>query len=174
MKELIPIKVKIGLRSNGHADHPNWTLMSMINTDKEVRNYCPSGWIYDKSSGHEEDTPHSPRGMQWGCLLCTRPFVIQAKQIFPEIVVEMTETEFEDFFNNKARIHMSDNDYDIKTLQGLESELNLKKELNQDTTALKDKITKAIDPEDNENGIKKNEDRYWADYKLKNGFTIKK
>ena len=30
MQHLVPIKVKIGLRPNGHADHPDWTLGFMI------------------------------------------------------------------------------------------------------------------------------------------------
>ena len=29
---IVPIKVKIGLRPNGHADHPAWELLPLIDT----------------------------------------------------------------------------------------------------------------------------------------------
>jgi len=170
--ELIPIKVKIGLRHNGHADHPDWTKLPMIDSDSEVRQYCPSGWIYDKSCGHQEERADSPRGMQWGCLLCTEEFANQAIVAYPDLITKLTEAEFADFYDNKARAHLSDRNYDIDVLQGLKLELDLKKELGQDTTSLKVKIAKAIDENDSELGIAKNKDRYWADYKVEKGFEI--
>lgn len=173
-KDLVPIKVKIGLRPNGHADHPDWTILPMINSDLEVRGHCPSGWIYDKTSGHKQETVDSPYGQQWGCLLCERAFVDQALLALPDKVTELTEVEFEDFFNNKSRAHMQENNVDQPTLDALQSELALKEKLGQPTTTLEDKIVKAIDPTDDEPGIKKNNNRYWADYKTDKGFTIKK
>ena len=171
--QLVPIKVKIGLRANGHADHPNWTKLPMINNDQEVRQYAPDGWIYDKSSGHQEASVDSPIGMQWGCLLCTRKFADQAIAAMPELITELTEVEFKDFYDNKARKHMEENNHDLKALQGLQIELDLKEKLAQDTTALKAKIAKAIDPnDDSEPGVKRNKMRYFNDYKIDKGVTI--
>ena len=173
-QELVPIKVKIGLRSNGHADHPDWTRLPMINSDSDVRQYCPSGWIYDKSCGHQEASVDSPMGMQWGCLLGTRKFVDEALATFPELITELTEAEFQDFYNNKARKHLSENSYDVDVLKGLETELNLREKLAQDTTDLKVKIAKALDPNNDERGIKKNKERYWADYKVLKDISVEK
>lgn len=181
--KLVPIKVKIGLRPNGHADHPAWSKMPMVNSwDDNVREWCPSSWLYDKSCGHDDERIESnkwdsPQGMQWGCLLCTREFVNEAKQIFPDIVTELTEAEFEDFYNNYSRAHMSENDYDIEALQGLQLELDLKEKLGKnkaETDIVKAKIEKALDSNDKERGIRKNEERYCQDYLKKKGFTIKK
>lgn len=174
MTNLIPIKVKIGLRSNGYADHPDWTKLLMINYDSEVRKFAPSGWIYDKSCGHQEDSIDSPRGMQWGCLLCTQQFADEAVATFPDLIIQLTEVEFEDFYNNKAMAHLPETNYDIDILKGLETELNLKEKLGQDTTVLKSKIEKALDPSNKEQGVRKNNERYWSDYKIKKGFEIKK
>lgn len=172
MTNLVPIKVKIGLRPNGHADHPNWTKLPMINSDSDVRQYCPSGWIYDKSCGHQDDSVDSPREMQWGCLLCTEQFANEAVVAYPELITQLTAVEFEDFYNNKAMAHLAENKYNIDILQGLKLELDLKKEAKQDTIELTAKIEKAIDPNDKEKGIEKNQDRYWNDYKVKKGFNI--
>lgn len=177
-KDLVPIKVKIGLRPNGHADHPNWTLLPMIGSDNEVRQHCPSSWIYDKSCGHKEERIEgnqwdSPYGMQWGCFLCTRQFVDQALTALPDLVAELTAVEFEDFFDNYSRVHMPENNYDTETLTALQVELDMKQKLNANTTALEAKITKALDPDDPEPGIKKNFNKKWSDYKANKGFNIK-
>lgn len=173
-KALVPIKVKIGLRSNGHADHPDWTKLPMINSDSEVRQYAPSGWLYDKSCGHQEDSVDSPMGMQWGCFLCTQEFATEAITAYPDLITQLTEAEFEDFYNNKAMAHLPEKNYNLDVLNGLKLELDLKKELNQNVVELSTKIAKALNENDNEEGIRKNDERYWTDYKTKKGFTIKK
>lgn len=173
MINLVPIKVKIGLRANGHADHPDWTKLPMINNDSEVRQFVPSGWIYDKSCGHQEEGINSPREMQWGCLLCTEQFANEAIVAYPALITKLTEIEFEDFFNNKAMAHLSEENYDNDVLQGLKTELDLKTELHQNVVDLKAKIIKALDPNNKEQGIRKNNERYWVDYKVKKGFEIK-
>lgn len=175
--DVVAIKVKIGLRANGHADHPDWTKLPMINSDSEVRQHCPSGWIYDKSCGHQEeringDSWDSPKGMQWGCLLCTEQFADEAVAAYPDRIIKLTEIEFQDFYDNKALAHMPAKTYDIDILQGLKIELELKEKLLQDTTELKVKIAKALDENDNEPGVRKNKNRYWTDYSVQKGFVI--
>jgi len=172
--ELVPIKVKIGLRPNGHADHPDWTKLPIINADSEVRKHAPQGWIYDKSCGHQDEGVDSPQGMQWGCLLCTKKFADEAIAAYPSLITKLTEVEFEDFYNNKARVHLSENKINIDVLKGLQIELDLREKLGLDVTNLKTKIAKALDPADNETGIKKNDEKYWVDFKDSKKITIKK
>jgi hypothetical protein len=58
-------------------------------------------------------------------------------------------------------------------LGDLNIELQLRTALNEDTTALKAKIVKALDPTDSEVGLTKEKERFFADAKDNIGFTIK-
>jgi len=169
--KLIPIKVKIGLRPNGHADHPDWTKLPMIESDLETRNYAPSSWIYAEC-GHQESTLDSPRGMQWGMMLVTREFADEALQVLPDIISELTPAEAKIFFTEKCRSEMPENRVNDRILSGLASELQLRESLSQDVTELKVKIAKALDPLDKEPGVKKNPLKKWDDYLEDNGFTV--
>lgn len=176
--DLIPIKVKIGLRSNGHADHPQWTLLPMINNEEEQKQHIPFGWIYDKSCGHaesriENNSWDSPVGMQWGCLLVTNQFAQEAIATFPHLVTEIDEVEFADFYDKKSRAHMSENDYNIQVLEGLKLEHDLKLINNEDLTEVKQRIAKAVDKNDLSPGIVKNNEKTWTDKKVKLDVTIK-
>lgn len=176
--DLTPIKVKIGLRANGHADHPQWTLLPMIKKQEDEKQYMSISWIYDKSCGHteariENNEWDSPVGMQWGCLLVTDEFAKEAIATFPDLVTEITEVEFEDFYNNKSRSHMSENNCNVDILEGLKLEYDLKLINNEDVTDIKQRIAKAIDPNDSEPGIIKNKDKVWADKKVLIGVSIK-
>ena len=176
--ELVPIKVKIGLRANGHADHPLWTLLPMITKEKDAKQYMPHGWVYDKSCGHAESRMEgnawdSPIGMQWGCLLVTEAFAAEAIVTFPTLITEITEVEFEDFYNNKSRVHMTEYNYNSQLLEGLKLEYDLKVINNENVVAIKQRIAKAIDPNDSAPGILKNKDKLWVDKKASIDVTIK-
>ena len=171
-EKLVRIRVKIGLRANGHADHPDWSKVPMCFTSDDMRKYCPQSWLYDKVSGHQTETLDSPIGQQFGYLLGTRAFVDQAIATFPELITELTEAEFETIFNTRVMGHIPENKYDQQVLAGLQIELSLKEAIAQDTTALKVKIAKAIDPEDAEAGIKKNKEKKWSDFKVNKGIEI--
>lgn len=176
--ELVPIKVKIGLRANGYADHPQWTLLPMINNEEQAKQYIPYGWMYDKSSGHtesriEHNSWDSPIGMQWGCLLVTEAFAKEAIETFPSSITEITELEFEEFYNSKSRAHMSENDYNIQVLEGLKLEYDLKMINNENVIEVKQRIAKAVDPSDSNPGVTKNKEKVWADKKVKLDVVIK-
>ena len=177
MADLVPIRVKIGLRPNGHADHPNWTQLPLINEDRDVRQYAPFGWMYDKASGHAEKRAAgpwaSPIGEQWGCLLVTRAFADEALVALPLIVSEINEQQLQIFYDDLLMQHLPENDYDIQALQGLQLELELTEKLGKSTNALKAKIAKAIDTDnEDEPGIKKNKNKKWADFKVAKGINI--
>jgi hypothetical protein len=177
MKELVPIKVKIGLRPNGHADHPDWTKLQIVQDSGLGTAYKPDpmgGWKYDKTCGHKEESTDSPYGMQWGMLLVDPIFAQQAVETFPEIVTIMTEEEAETFWNSKACAHISENKSQADVLMALKAEHDLKVILGEDTIQLETKIRKAIDPNDPESGIKKNKNKFWKDAKKNFGVTIKK
>ena len=185
---VVPIRVKIGLRPNGHADHPAWELLPMIAAevsasaardliDAAVRKHMVGSWHYDKSSGHQVDTPDSPRGMQWGMLLVSKTFADQAVATFPALVTILTQTECQTFWDTKAYAHVADEDFTIETLQGLKLSRDLLKDLKKaDTTpevlAVDAKIAKALDPLDAYPGVKKNLLKRWTDAQTRLGVVF--
>ena len=168
---LVPIKVKIGLRPNGHADHPDWYKLPLAK-NIEPATQMSSGWHYDKTSGHKESSLNSPFGMQWGLLFVTPLFAKEAKEVFPDLITELTEIEAKDFWNNKCTAHIPENKIDVNILQAFQVELSLRKELNQDVIELKTKIIKALDPNDSEPGIKKNKQKMFKDAKQVLDITV--
>ena len=188
MSVIVPIKVKIRLRPNGHADHPAWEQMPLIaaalpsnairdRIDEEVRKHVVGSWHYDKQSGHQVDTPDSPRGMQWGMLLVSRAFADAAVATFPALVTVMSQAECQAFWDTKAYAHMADEDFNIETLQRLKVYRDLLKDLKKadnapEVIAVDAKIAKALDPLDPYPGVKKNFLRRWADAKDRLGVTF--
>lgn len=164
MQNLVPIKVKIGLRPNGHADHPDWYKLPLAATEDPAK-HMSSSWKYDNLYGHQEEGPNSPIGMQWGMLFVTPLFAQQAKQVFPDLVFELTEAEAQDFWENRYAVDIPENKVNLEVLQALQLELDLKTKLNIDTTDLKIKIAKALDPNDKEAGLRKSPLKKWADAK---------
>jgi hypothetical protein len=169
--EVVPIQVVIGLRPNGHADHPNWSLMPTFGNDPEPQIIVK--WKYDKSSGHQEASAGSPIGQQLGMLLVTDAFAQEAVTTFPGIVSILTEAQAEIFWNNKAHLHVPQNHFDVNLLIGLDAELNLREKLGQDTTQLKARIANALDVLHSEPGIKRNRMKRFADAKILLDITIK-
>jgi hypothetical protein len=184
--DVVPILVKIGLRDNGHADHPAWQNLPMIaahasggtpqRIDDEVRKHVHGGWHYDKTSGHEVETPESPRGQQLGMLLVTRQFADEAIATFPGIVTEMTQAECEAFWDNKAMVRLSDEDEDLDALQSLKTRHDLLVATNAPQpalNALQARINKALDPNDHsERGVKANPRRRFVNAKAHLGITF--
>ncbi|HDZ77135.1 MAG TPA: hypothetical protein ENH41_03530 [Candidatus Omnitrophica bacterium] len=171
MKNLVPIKVKIGLRANGHADHPDWHRLPLA-AASDPASHMFFGWKYDKTCGHKEEGIDSPYGMQWGMLFVTKQFAIEAKQVFPALVTELTEAEADAFWNDKAYAHMPENKVDNDQLQALKNELILRKEAGLSTVDLIVKIKKALDVDDTFPGLQKNHMKTFALAKQKLGLNI--
>ena len=169
--DLVPIKVKIGLRANGHADHPNWNLLPLANS-VDPSTHMFHGWKYDKTSGHAEHTADSPLGQQWGVVLVTKQFAKEALEVFPELITVLTEVQLEDFWNNKVHAHLTDNNVNVDALNALKLEKDLLDAINADTTAIKAKITKALNPNDITPGLKVNKQKTWTTAKTQLDITI--
>ena len=87
-RNLVPLKVRIGLHGNGHAKYPDFNSLKTIQdigVDWSVYvDMYGDGWLYDKKSGHRDDTPDSPFGQQWGVLLVPEEFASEAAKAFPD------------------------------------------------------------------------------------------
>lgn len=180
MAEAVAIKVLIGLKPNGHADYPDWTTLPLAAGGKDrveqealVRAQQIRSWAYDKSSGHEDDTPDSPKGQQWGMLLVTQQYADEAVALWPGRVTVMTEAEAEDFWNNKAHAHMAAQRIDADYLQGLLAERQLRVALGLNTTDVDARAAKALDPNDASPGVRAMKDKTWSAFKSAAKVTIK-
>lgn len=189
MPELSAIKARIGLRANGSAKYPDFgKLPVVVESGIDWSHYIDVhglGWMYDKTSGHRDETPESPLGQQWGMLVVSEAFADQAVATFPEDCVRMTDAECEAFYDEKAALHLDDETLDTDTLQGLNAEWQLLDVLYQDGTSavrlqleprrvkLRQKIEGALDPDSPERGVRENKDRRWRDRIARSGVTIK-
>lgn len=158
--KLVPLKVKIGLRPNGHADHPDWYKMAHV-LDKEPSEYMHHGWKYDRSCGHKEHSEESPAGMQWGLLFVEPVFARAALKHFKEICSVMTESEVQDFWDNKLNMGVPRYNTNDSVLRGLQAEFELKKLLGEPITGVKKSIKKALDKEDPHSGVTPNRLSKW-------------
>ncbi len=179
MTDVTAIQVVIGLRANGHADHPDWTTLDLggaVPKDHQI-----VGWKYDKSSGHDDDTVGSPRGTQLGLMLVTTTFAVAAVAAFPALVTRLTEAQALAFWETKAHAHIAEQRRDAQELAGLHAEWGLLKDLLVDfpsngtllarRTALRSLLQAALDPDDVTPGVHKNVEKKWADMKTARGLT---
>ena len=170
-RELTPIKVKIGLRPNGHADYPSFNELACVTSSgmdwSKYVDIQGLGWQYDKASGHKEETIDSPFGQQWGVLVVPDVFAQQAIAQFPELCEELDEVTLEIFWNEKAHAHELDEMVDENVLGQIKAKQDLGIALTTDQI-------KALDPDDPTPGIRKNKRKKWADAKALMGVSIKK
>lgn len=168
----IPLKVKIGLRPNGHADHPDWSKLPMVGTQNPEQFWAMGGWKYDKTSGHREDTPDSPVGFQYGMILVTPQFATEAIAEFPALIQVLTEAECQSFWDDKAHAHLEDSLINIEALNALNVEHQLLVATNQSTGVLDVRIRRALDEDNPSPGKRKNYTKKWVDAKERSGITI--
>ncbi len=181
MPDVTAIKVTIGLRPNGHADHPDWNQLPLAIGGERPEDHQIVKWRYDKTSGHDHEAPDSPLGTQLGMMLVTETFATEAVATFPGLVVRMTEAEALAFWENKAHAHMADERRDGNELLALHAEFILIRDLATEfpgnaklqnrLTALKALLQKALDPDDPAPGVRKNIERRWASMKADKGLV---
>lgn len=169
-KELVPIRVRIGLRTGGHADYPNWS--QVLHPENQRPGKDGGGWHYDKC-GHTKFDADSPVGTQYGMLLVSSKFADAAVSTFPDRVSIMTEVEAEDFYNNKAYAHIADVKRNMEVLNGLKVEYDLRRIVALDTAVIEAQIARAIDPDNVEPGIQRNDEKTWVGFKAKRDISIK-
>ncbi len=169
--ELVPIKVKILKKKNGYLDYPDFkhTLAVFDKSD-----YKAPPIHLDRTSDCKTDSPHSPEGEMCGLKLVDSDFADEALAAFPARVTKLTEAEAKDFWENRAMVNVPENKIDINELQGLKAQYEIMTILGQPTSPLITKMAKAIDPNDDTPGIKKDDEKLWDDMKTKKGITIKK
>ena len=168
--DLVPIKVKIGLRPNGHADHPNFNILpSVIAAGIDWAYYVDangSGWLYD-CCGHKEEEPGSPFGMQWAMLLVPAAFAAEAVAALPAICADMTDAEAEAFYDTQHAKYFDQELLDEKVLSAIKTKQELSPPIPLSTRQLK-----ALDPTDDQPGVRTNHNKTFAGFKTRRGIKI--
>jgi len=165
--EKVPIKVKIGLKKNGHCLYPDFNSLPVVQeAGQDWANYVGQ-WYYDNKCGHAEVDECSPEGCWCGMLLIPEEFANQAKDKFPDEIEILSEADAEKFYNERHALHFADEDINVKLIEGI----SLKKSLDIPLTSHQ---MRAIDPEDEIKGITKNKNKTWKDHTKSRNINIKK
>lgn len=186
--DLTGLKVQIGLKivdkKKMHA-FPDFNVLPVVIVSGMDWSYYVDmfgmGWCYDKLYGHSDFGPDSPVGQWWGCLLVPPQFVNEAAAEFPGECTAIIEADYQDFYDNRAMIRLPENHYDEVVVASIDREVNSLQEMsdaNPSDAALKDKLSaantkrsKALDPNDESPGLRKNHQRRWVDHKVKSGIV---
>jgi hypothetical protein len=172
----VPIKVQIGLRPNGHADHPDWNTLPMVrNNGEKPEDHMCGGWIYDKSCGHAESRVDSPLGTQWGILIVSEQFADEAVATFSNITEITDEKELRDFIEGRCTAHMDEFRANADVLQSLKAERDLVVDMKKSNTELVDvnrRIAKAMDVDDPTPGRTKTKGKKWTDMKSERNIDL--
>jgi hypothetical protein len=169
MRNLVPIKIKIGLKGNGYAKYPDFGSLNCVKSSGlDWSSYVDvqgTGWHYDKRCGHKEEDSTSPFGIQWGVLIIPKVFADEATAMFPGEVVRLTEAELTTFYDTRSHAHEPDEEIDNTILQAIK----VKQDLNLPLTPEQES---ALDPTTETRGIRKNKRKKWIDYKKLKGIKI--
>lgn len=169
--ELVPLKVRIGLKANGNHKFPDFNQIDPGFRDNMDWSYFVDkfgGWHYDKVAGHaDDDTPNaSPPGIWIGMLLVPDSFAQEAVSKFPSICSIIDEPTAETFYNNRAHMHEPAIREDREVLQAIQAKRGVGIPEDADDLA-------ALDPDHPAVGRRRNKVKTFAGFKTQRGITIK-
>ncbi len=162
MRILVPIKIKVvkGDETKGESPmaHPPFRYQGV-----DIYNLIDRvgiGQHYEKNAGFSfgEDE-------QWTMTALPKDIAEAFIIVHPTRVFKMSNSEAQDFYENKAHIDEQDELIDVEIVQGIK----LKQDLGLVLTV---KQLKALDPNDSTPGIRKNLNKKWANFKVERKFTV--
>jgi len=169
MADLVPLRVKIGLRADGSADYPDFSQLPSVQASgmdwsRYIDRFGP-GWIYDRVSGHKDDDPESPLGNQLGLLLVPKAFADEASATFPATCQKMSEAQCQAFYEQRYAVRLTDEVIDQDVLDVIRE----KKALSLPLTA---EQQLALDPTSDVRGIRQNKMKKWQSFKATKKITV--
>ena len=177
--DLVPIKVKICRTLTGGKmknDYPNFNdIEGSFRGDMDWSYYVDQfgGWCYDRVCGFgeaDEENANDPHNntdtqCQYGCLLVSKEFAKEAIKKFPDRITELTEEEYEKFYDNRSQIKTPEEIINKNIVGGITAKKGAGVELNQGDID-------ALDPEKDNPGITKNYKKRWATLKQRRKINI--
>jgi hypothetical protein len=169
--ELVPLKVKIGLKNGGGHQFPNFNALSSgLRDGMDWSHYVDKfgGWHYDKVAGHHDDDTEndSPPGTWIGMLMVPEDFALAAVAAFPATCCVCAESVCADFYNNRAHKHEPAIKEDKEVLQAIQAKRSLGVEEDQGDID-------AMNPEHPAMGRRRNKLNTFEDFKAQKGITVK-
>jgi hypothetical protein len=171
VRNLVALRFNAGLHTvenkekgwqKGHARYPDFNQVSPANRmDMDWCIYIDKygiGMQYDKACGHKEvgDTPY---GEQCCVIAVPQDFATEALSLFPDDLTQLTPAEFETFYNDKAHAHESPELVDKDVLEAISQKEKLSLPVPEKADAL--------NPDNPARGIRKNQNKVFADFKKK-------
>jgi len=175
--DLVPIKVKIE-----HGELKGHKFPEFNNLPVQARKFMDwshyidaygTGWHYSEEGFDEGRAPE----YWYACTCVPEDFAVAAADKFSGQVTIITETEFEEFYDNEAMVNQDTEFLDTNALQGLTARIQLEEssaptvEPSEDILELRRKM---LDPDDPKQGIRKNPKKKWKDCKKHSNFGIHK
>lgn len=165
---LVPIKVKIGIGTDGKEEYPQFNnLNSDVRASMDWSNYIDAhgtGWHYSEEGHGEGADPDN----WYGCTLVPKPFADAAVSKFPDQVQIISESDFEDFYDNDSMSKQETEILDTTVLQGIAARVQLEESSAptvEPSAEILELRRKALDPNEPNRGIRKNPRRKWKDFK---------
>lgn len=169
-KRAVPILTAVKSTLDDKPKYPDWQLLPLADKGSPL-NEMYFRWMFDKI-GYRENTPESPYGIQWAIRLVSKKFAMQAVEVFSGDITILTEDELEEFWNTKITAHLPDQLHDHNELVALNARLNIMKNLGEDQTEVRDRIERALDPDNSALGVRKHPFKAWKDFKKNNHIQI--
>lgn len=180
---LVPIKVKITRKYNGHCLYPDFNRIS-----SEIRHgldwsiyFDTYGicWHYDHLSGfgfgdREENKNHphynNDPSVFYGATCVPADFAEAAVALFPGIVEIITEESFEAFYNDRCHYRDKEKLVDEDAILEMQADIAVNKDLDPQTIL---KHKKMLDPSDPTRGVRWNWKKRWETFKIEKGIKIR-
>lgn len=172
--ELVPLKVKIGLKNeNGKKVHgfPDFNQISSALRDNMDWSYFVDkfgGWHYDQVSGHADDDPGdgTPQGNWDGMLLVPAAFAQAAVVAFSSQCSILTDAQAKTFYDDRGHVRDPAIKEDAIVLQAISAKRTLN--IAEDQSDLD-----ALNPDHPAPGRRTNVRKTWTGFKTVEGVTIK-
>ena len=121
------------------------------------------GWHYDKTDKLGEGADPN---VQFGVTAVPNNFAVAAAAAFPNEVTIIGETEFQDFYDNKAHAHELELHHDETILAAIQNKKGLGRPPNDPDD------DDALDPDNPKPGLRTNHNKFWALKKVKVNVVI--
>lgn len=170
--ELVPLKVKIGLKNEGGKKihgFPSFNDIDPALRDNLDWSYYVDkfgGWHYDQVAGHADDDPDSPVGNWNGMFLVPNDFAQAAIALFPNQCSILSEVEAETFYDARAHVRDPAIRENVGVLQAIKAKRDLG--IPEEQADLD-----ALNPDHPAPGRQRNKRKTWAGFKIAEGVTIK-
>lgn len=159
--QLVPIKVKVFKTKDG-LKYPDFSILKSV--DANNSNNITRG-IHGEQIKTDENYKYAIK-------FCIPEFADEAIKMFPDRVTKMTDEEAKNFWENNVKSEEPEKIYNNDVLSNLKIERDLLVSTNKDTTEIDAKITKALNPDDDEPGIISNKEKSWDLKKIKDNIEI--